>query len=98
ALRRPARFVEVLLACECDARGRLGHSESAYPQSARLGGVLAAAQSVDTAGIARAALQPVAHPDHNAQVSAQAAGERIAHAIHQARCRAVAQSLNLEHP
>ncbi len=96
ALRRPDRFVEVLLACECDARGRLGHGENAYPQSARLLGVLAAARSVDTGEIARAAQQPGAHPDHNAQVSAPAAGERIAHAIHQARCRAVAQSLNLE--
>jgi tRNA nucleotidyltransferase (CCA-adding enzyme) len=97
ALRRPERFVEVLLACECDARGRLGHSESAYPPSARLQGVLAAAQSVDTAGIARAALQHGAHSDHNAQINPQAAGERIAHAIHQARCRAVALALNLEH-
>ena len=98
ALRRPERFAEVLLACECDARGRLGHSENAYPQNARLQGVLAAAQSVDTAGIARTALQHTTHPDHNAQASASAAGDRIAKAIHQARCRAVAQALNLEHP
>lgn len=98
ALRRPERFVAVLQACECDARGRLGHGEDAYPQNARLRGALAAAQSVDTAGIARTALQPGAHPDHNAQFSVPAAGERIAHAIHQARCRAVAQSLNLEPP
>jgi tRNA nucleotidyltransferase (CCA-adding enzyme) len=96
ALRRPDRFVEVLLACECDARGRLGHGDNAYPQSARLSGVLAAAQSVDTAGIARTALQQGAHPDHNAQAST-ATGERIAKAIHQARCRAVALALNLEH-
>ena len=34
ALRRPERFREALLACECDARGRLGLSESAYPQRA----------------------------------------------------------------
>ncbi|MGP1682989.1 MAG: multifunctional CCA addition/repair protein, partial [Giesbergeria sp.] len=32
AIRQPARFEDVLLACECDARGRLGLEESAYPQ------------------------------------------------------------------
>ena len=31
ALRRPERFAEVLLACECDARGRLGLEEQAVP-------------------------------------------------------------------
>jgi len=97
ALRRPERFVEILLACECDARGRLGHDDNAYPQNARLQGVLAAAQSVDTAGIARTALQHGTHPDHNGQTSPVATGDRIAHAIHQARCRAVALALNLEH-
>ena len=97
ALRRPERFVEVLLACECDARGRLGLDDSPYPQSARLRNALAAAQSVDTAEIARAAVQPGAHADPDAQPSAQATGERIAHAIHQARCRAVALALHMDH-
>lgn len=32
ALRRPDRFAEVLLACEADARGRLGLENKAYPQ------------------------------------------------------------------
>jgi tRNA nucleotidyltransferase (CCA-adding enzyme) len=32
AFRRPERFHEFLLACECDARGRLGLEERAYPQ------------------------------------------------------------------
>ena len=32
AFRKPARFAEVLLACECDARGRLGFEDAAYPQ------------------------------------------------------------------
>ncbi len=31
-LRRPERFAQALLACECDARGRGGVAESAYPQ------------------------------------------------------------------
>ena len=28
AIRKPTRFDEVLLACECDARGRLGFEEA----------------------------------------------------------------------
>src|SRR3989344_670543 len=32
AIRKPERFADILLACECDARGRLGVEESAYPQ------------------------------------------------------------------
>jgi tRNA nucleotidyltransferase (CCA-adding enzyme) len=32
AFRRPERFEEFLVACECDARGRLGLEERDYPQ------------------------------------------------------------------
>jgi tRNA nucleotidyltransferase (CCA-adding enzyme) len=32
AFRRPDRFNEFLLACECDARGRLGLEDRSYPQ------------------------------------------------------------------
>jgi tRNA nucleotidyltransferase (CCA-adding enzyme) len=32
AFRRPERFNEFLLACECDARGRLGLEDRSYPQ------------------------------------------------------------------
>ena len=56
ALRKPARFGEILLACECDARGRLGFEAQPYPQRARLAGALAAAQSVATADIAQQAM------------------------------------------
>ncbi len=52
ALRKPARFADVLLACECDARGRLGFEETPYPQRQRLLGALQAARSVDTAAVA----------------------------------------------
>ena len=52
ALRRPERFDEVLLACECDARGRLGLGETGYPQRARLARALAIARAVDTAEVA----------------------------------------------
>ena len=34
----PQRFDEVLLACECDARGRLGLEDVAYPPRDRLRG------------------------------------------------------------
>ena len=36
AFRKPQRFEQVLLACECDARGRLGLEERPYPQRPRL--------------------------------------------------------------
>lgn len=57
ALRRPERFAKALIACECDARGRLGFTEKPYPQRPRLLKLLAAAQSVDSAAISAQALQ-----------------------------------------
>ena len=54
AFRKPQRFEQVLLACECDARGRLGLEEKPYPQRARLLAALAAAQAVATHEIAAA--------------------------------------------
>ena len=81
AFRKPQRFADVLLACECDARGRLGLAESPYPQRSRLLGVLAAAQSVVTREIAE-----------NAQ-AAGLTGEKIGERIHAARVAAVCASL-----
>lgn len=81
ALRKPARFDEVLLACECDARGRLGLEDTAYPQRARLLQVLALAQGVDTQAVAGAA------------TAAGASGPRIGEAVHAARVAAVAAGL-----
>jgi len=54
AIRKPARFDEILLACECDARGRLGLADTPYPQRQRLRAVQAAALAVDTAEVAAA--------------------------------------------
>jgi tRNA nucleotidyltransferase (CCA-adding enzyme) len=51
AFRKPARFSDILLACECDARGRLGKHEAPYPQRSRLLAALVAAQSVDTTAV-----------------------------------------------
>jgi tRNA nucleotidyltransferase (CCA-adding enzyme) len=55
AFRKPERFADILLACECDARGRLGLNEQPYPQRQRLLIALSAAQSVMTAEVAAAA-------------------------------------------
>lgn len=87
AIRRPERFAEVLLACEADARGRLGFEHNAYPQAARLHAALQAALAVKTAPIA-------------AQVQAQCTqpkrlGEHMAAAIAQAREAAITQALSL---
>jgi tRNA nucleotidyltransferase (CCA-adding enzyme) len=52
AIRKPARFAQVLQACECDARGRLGKQDDPYPQAIRLQAALNAALAVSTAEIA----------------------------------------------
>jgi tRNA nucleotidyltransferase (CCA-adding enzyme) len=81
AFRKPERFDQALLACECDARGRLGLEDRPYPQRGRLLAALAAAQSVETEPIARAAQQ------------AGAVGAKIGEAIARARVAAVAAAL-----
>ncbi len=53
ALRRPERFADLLLACECDARGRFGFEQRDYPQRPRLLRALAFVRSVDTAALAQ---------------------------------------------
>ncbi len=64
AIRKPQRFSDVLLACECDARGRLGLSEAPYPQKARLQAALDTALAVDTASVSAQALaQGLRGPD-----------------------------------
>jgi tRNA nucleotidyltransferase (CCA-adding enzyme) len=81
AFRKPQRFADALLACECDARGRLGLQESPYPQRRRLLGVLAAAQSVQT--------RPVADEAQRKGLD----GMKIGELIHAARVVSVAQQL-----
>lgn len=89
AWRRPARFAELLLACECDARGRTGLEDRPYPQRPRLQAALDAALAVDTAPIA-AALQARAAEQG---WPAAALGPRIGEAIRAAREAAVAAAL-----
>ncbi|MBC7957776.1 MAG: multifunctional CCA addition/repair protein [Cytophagales bacterium] len=57
AWRRPQRFAELLLACECDARGRTGFEDRPYPQRPRLQAALDAALAVDSATISTQALE-----------------------------------------
>jgi tRNA nucleotidyltransferase (CCA-adding enzyme) len=56
AMRRPQRFQDALLACECDARGRLGLEDAPYPQRPRLTAALAAALAAPVQTIAEQAL------------------------------------------
>ncbi|MCE4538953.1 multifunctional CCA addition/repair protein [Pelomonas sp. P7] len=56
AWRRPDRFAELLWACECDARGRLGLERRDYPQRERLLADLRATQDVDLAAVSAAAV------------------------------------------
>jgi len=55
AIRQPAKMQEVLSACECDARGRLGLQDAPYPQGQRLRSALALVLAVPTAPIANQA-------------------------------------------
>lgn len=81
AFRQPERFERVLQACECDARGRLGFDDAAYPQAERLLKAQQAALSVETAPIAQAAAaQGLKGPQIGAQIA-------------KARVKAVAASL-----
>jgi tRNA nucleotidyltransferase (CCA-adding enzyme) len=73
AVRRGERFAAALLACEADARGRLGLEEAPYPQRAYL---LAARD-------AAAAIRPAA-PDVEAH-----AGEEIAQRLRDRRLQAI---------
>jgi len=86
ALRKPQRFEQVLLACECDARGRGGLAESPYPQRPRLLAALAAAQGVATESIAAQAIQE------------RLKGPKIGEKIHHARVQAVAAAFNESPP
>ncbi len=84
AIRKPQRFAEVLLACECDARGRLGLDEQPYPQAARLQGVLDAVLAQPTHEIAERALAQ----GHS--------GKKVGELIHAARVQAVARHLGTD--
>ena len=82
AFRKPARFSQMLLATECDSRGRVGPSASyldaPFPQLAHLEAAMAAARAVNAGEIAQAS---AANP------------QRIPEYVHSARVRAVKVAL-----
>lgn len=80
-LRRPERFAQMLLACECDARGRLGFEDRPYPPRERLQRALDRALGIDTSAIAADAL------------ARGWSGPAIGAAIHAARTHAIADGL-----
>ena len=81
AIRKPQRLHEVLLACECDARGRLGFADHAYAPGPRLRQALDCVLAVDTAAVSAQALA--------LGLTGPAIGQRIA----QARLHALTQHL-----
>ncbi|MEP7294832.1 MAG: multifunctional CCA addition/repair protein [Burkholderiales bacterium] len=81
AMRRPERFREALLACECDARGRLGLHDATYPQRDRLDRALTRALAVDGARVVALAQ------------ARGASGPALAVALRTARVEAVAEGL-----
>ena len=82
ALRKPERFAQALWACECDARGRWGFEDAAYPQRARLQQALAVVLGVATGPIAAQA------------VAAGKQGAAIGQAVDAVRVQALAATLN----
>ncbi|ASP40787.1 multifunctional CCA tRNA nucleotidyl transferase/2'3'-cyclic phosphodiesterase/2'nucleotidase/phosphatase [Bacterioplanes sanyensis] len=73
AWRRPERFKEFLLACECDARGRTGFEQCEYPQRPYCEQALAVAQTVDAKDVITPGMQ----------------GAEIGQALQQARLQAL---------
>ena len=75
AFRRPERFAELLLVCECDARGRTGLQSRPYPQADYLRQLRAAATAATLSAAERAGL----------------AGPQIGAALQQRRLAVIAQ-------
>jgi tRNA nucleotidyltransferase (CCA-adding enzyme) len=81
ALRRPERFDDVLLACECDHRGRLGFEARPYLPRERLRAACDHALAVDTTALAAAA------------AARGLAGPAVGEAIRRARAEAIAAGM-----
>jgi tRNA nucleotidyltransferase (CCA-adding enzyme) len=78
ALRRPERFQQLLAACECDHRGRLGREHLPYDSPRHLNVALAAVNAVEAGKIAAACENKL----------------KISERIHAARVAAVKQVLD----
>jgi tRNA nucleotidyltransferase (CCA-adding enzyme) len=109
AFRKPARFDEVLLACECDARGRLGFDETPYPQRQLLLQSLQAAQTVTADIVMKSAINNIAAKAINTPTISEntsknevkgesekaktISGKQIGEMMHAARVKAVEKEL-----
>lgn len=78
AFRRPSRFADFLVACEADARGRLGLEQQPYAQSAYLQAAQSAAARIDAREFTAAGLT----------------GEAIGEAIQKRRIEVIARVKN----
>lgn len=72
ALRKPARFEQLLMACACDYLGRAGLENRGYPQALHLWRALQAANKVDAGAIAKTSESPpqIQNRVHAARVNA----------------------------
>lgn len=73
AWRRPERFAEFLLACQCDARGRTGFEHSDYPQREHCQQALQQASAIQATNVIQPGMQ----------------GAEIGQALQKARLRAL---------
>ncbi len=62
-LRRPKRLQQFLMACECDARGRLGFEHASYPQAALMQNAANVVAEVDAGKLAKATLDKSTLPE-----------------------------------
>ena len=107
AFRKPARFAEVLLACECDARGRLGFEDSPYPQRQRLLQSLQATQTVTAESAIKNAMNKIALKSINTSATSEndtenefleaktISGKQIGELMHAARVKSVEKGLQV---
>ncbi len=78
AIRKPQRFIDVLQACECDARGRLGLQDEVYPPAKNLQRALDIVLTVPTAEIAAQAFALGQRAEQIGQAIAAARGKALA--------------------
>ena len=73
AFRRPERFEQFLIACEADARGRTGFTETDYPQARQFRNYFEIASKIDV----------------NTAITEEMDGDEIAKTVHQLRINAI---------
>jgi tRNA nucleotidyltransferase (CCA-adding enzyme) len=79
AFRQPARFMQILQACEADARGRLSFESNPYAQGVRLKNALDVVCKINTTAIAKQAVEQGAQGTQIAQVIRQARADALSH-------------------